>query len=416
MTQSATTHEQRDALLRQEEHNAAMDRHQPLRLLILNYEYPPLGGGAGTVTANVARELAAMGHTVRVVTSSHGDLPRREMTHGFEIRRIAALRWHLDHCTPFEMLSFMASAAVALPLMARSFRPDACVAYFGIPCGPSAMVLRWISGVPYVISLAGGDVPGFLPEELAVYHKLTGWLIRLVWRQAAHVVANSRGLAELALRSAGTVPIPIIANGVDTACFHPRETSDHDGPVRLLTVGRLVRQKGLDVLLEALALLPPTTAWQLTIAGEGPLRAELAAQAQRLGFGDRVRFTGWMHREQELPQLMRHSDVFVMPSRNEGMSNALLEAMASGLPVAATRICGSDELVTDDETGFLVEPEDPVGLAAILARLTADLPLCRRLGAASRERVVREYSWRAVAERYAALCRPAEGSRPAQGA
>ncbi len=374
-----------------------------MRLLLLNYEYPPLGGGAGNATANMARELAAMGHAVRVVTAAYGDLPRRETVDGFELRRIPAVRRHADHCSPLEMLSFMASAAVALPVMARRWRPDACVAFFGIPCGPAAWVLKVVAGVPYIVSLRGGDVPGFQPYDLAAYHRLTTPLIRFLWKRAAAVVANSRGLAALAARSAGGLPIAMIPNGVDADRFTPDETPSRQGPVRCVFVGRLVRQKGLDVLLEALGRLPESACLEVTIVGDGPLRRDLTAQAARLGLDRMVRFAGWVSRA-DMPDLLRRADAFVFPSRDEGMPNALLEAMASGLAVAATRIAGNEELVEEGETGFLVPPDDPASLAVALARLAGDRNLCWRLGRAGREKVVREYSWRAVAEAYAGLC------------
>ncbi|EFL52525.1 glycosyl transferase group 1 [Solidesulfovibrio fructosivorans JJ]] len=376
----------------------------PLRLLLLNYEYPPLGGGAGNATANMARELAALGHVVRVVTAAYGDLPKREVVDGYEVWRLPALRRHADHCSPLEMLSFTASAMLALPAMAREFRPDACVAFFGIPCGPAAWALRVLRGVPYIVSLRGGDVPGFQPYDLAAYHKLTGPFIRFLWKRAAHVVANSRGLADLARKSAGQIPIRMIPNGVDAARFCPDAAATREGPVRLLFVGRLVRQKGLDVLLDALARLPESACFEATIVGDGPLRGELADRTARLGLKDRVRFAGWVSRA-DMPDELRRADAFVFPSRDEGMPNAVLEAMASGLAVAATRIAGNEELVLDGETGFLVPPDDAASLAGVLVKLVADRTLCSRLGRAGRERAEREYSWRVVAGAYADLCR-----------
>ncbi|KHK01388.1 glycosyltransferase family 4 protein [Desulfovibrio sp. TomC] len=383
-----------------------------LHLLLLNYEYPPIGGGAGNATANMARELASLGHRVRVVTAAFAGQAKREVVDGYELWRVAAVRRHADHCSPLEMLTFLASAGLALPVMQRQFKADACICFFGIPCGPAAWLLKVLCGVPYVVSLRGGDVPGFQPYDLAGYHRVTSPLIRFLWRHAAQVVANSRGLAGLARQSAGETPILMIPNGVDTERFRPAGESGAAGavgesgaagPVRLVFVGRVVRQKGLDVLLDALSRLPAELDYRLTIVGDGPLRPELAERAAGLGLADRVAFAGWAARE-AMPGLLGGADLFVFPSRDEGMPNAVLEAMASGLPVVATRISGNEELVGDGETGFLVPPDDAPALAHALARLLADPGLCRRMGAAGRERVVREYSWQSVAERYAALC------------
>lgn len=373
------------------------------RILLLNYEYPPLGGGAGNATANLARELVRLGQDVRVVTAAFGDLPRKTTVDGYALRRIPTLRRHADHCSPLEMLAFMASAGAYLPVMARAWRPDACIAFFGIPCGPPAWWLRTLCGVPYIVSLRGGDVPGFQPYDLAAYHRLTAPIIRFLWRGARHVVANSHGLADLARRAAGATPIDIIPNGVDTDRFVPAARRPPSDSVRLCFVGRLVRQKGLDILLAALAKLPPTAPWRLTLVGDGPERPELSARADRLGFADRIHFAGWTSRD-ALPGLLAAHDLFVFPSRDEGMPNAVLEAMAAGLPVIATAIAGSEELVLPDQTGLLVPPDDPDALAAALGRCLADAGLRQAFGNAGRDRAVREYAWGRVAEAYLRLC------------
>jgi glycosyltransferase involved in cell wall biosynthesis len=337
-----------------------------------------------------------------VVTAAFAGLPRRQAVDGFVLRRIPALRRHADHCSPLEMLAFMGSASLALPLMTGSWRPDACLAFFGIPCGPPAWLLRVLRGVPYIVSLRGGDVPGFQPYDLAGYHRLTAPLIRFLWRGAAHVVANSQGLASLARRSAGDTPIRVIPNGVDTDRFAPSAVSAPSDTVRLCFVGRLVRQKGLDVLLDALARLVDRS-WRLTLVGDGPERPKLVGQAVALGLAGRFRFVGWTDRD-ALPGLLAAHDLFVFPSRDEGMPNAVLEAMAAGLPVVATAIAGNEELVVDGQTGLLVPPGDPAALAQALVRLLDAPGLRGTYGRAGRDRVEREYSWKRVAEAYLRLC------------
>jgi len=172
--------------------------------------------------------------------------------------------------------------------------------------------------------------------------------------------------------------------------------------VRLFFHGRLVYQKGLDLLLAALGRLPDAD-FELHLVGDGPQRPELEEAAATLGIGGRVIFHGWLHRP-ELARTLRGMDLFVFPSRDEGMPNAVLEAMASGLPVVASAIAGSEELVLPERTGLLVPPEDADALAKALARLIADAPLRREMGAAGRERVERQYSWASAATLYLEMC------------
>lgn len=390
------------------------------RLLLINYEYPPLGGGAANATANMARELARLGVAVCVVTSAFGGLPARETTpDGVEIRRIPTLRRRADRSSIVEMLAFLASSLLYVPLIARRWRPDAAVAFFGLPCGPSAWAARVLCGVPYVVSLRGGDVPGFQYDGIALYHRIAGPVIGFLWRRAAAVVANSDGLADLARRFAPDQPVAIVPNGVDTALFSPAPLSAglEERPageeLRLLFVGRLVRQKGVDLILKAMTALPACVT--LRVVGDGGARAELEAQAVALGLSGRVAFEGWRDRA-DLPGLYRSADAFVFPSRDEGMPNVVLEAMASGLPVVATDIAGNRDLVLDGETGLLLPPDDAAAVEGALARLAADPQEGRRLGAAGRRRVVEHFSWRAVAAAYHELaCRDPVGPDPASG-
>ncbi|WP_243362304.1 glycosyltransferase family 4 protein [Fundidesulfovibrio terrae] len=379
-----------------------------MRILLVNYEYPPLGGGAGNATAHIAREMARQGHDVLVVTSAFGDFPRNERVDGFTVRRIPTVRRFEEKCASWEMAVFMATACVYVPLYARSFKPDACVAFFGIPSGPSAWVLKALRGVPYVVSLRGGDVPGFQPYDLARMHALTGPAIRFLWRKAGAVVPNSAGLAALARAFEPNLNYPVIPNGADTELFHPREEARRPGPVRLFFHGRVVYQKGLDTVLDALGRLQDSSLWELHIAGDGPQRPELETRARELGIEAKVFFRGWMRRPQ-LAEVLRDMDVFVFASRDEGMPNAVLEAMASGLPVVATRIAGNEELVVPEESGLLVAPDSPGELCVALARLIGTggdeaQTMRSRMGRAGRGRVERDYSWGGVAARYLDLC------------
>lgn len=374
-----------------------------MRILCINYEYPPLGGGAGNATAHIAKEMALQGADVQVVTSAFKGFAKWEQADGFSIRRIPTIRRNEEKCAAWEMAIFMASACLFAPMLARTFKPDAVIAFFGIPSGPSAWLCKAIHGIPYVVSLRGGDVPGFQPYDLARMHTLTGPLIRFLWKQAVAVVPNSAGLAALAKSFEPKLNYPVIPNGADTLLFSPRDTDRRTGPVRLFCHGRVVYQKGLDVLLAALGLLAPHLSWELHIAGDGPQRPELEKQAMNLGIGDRVIFEGWMRRP-ELAALMREMDLFVFASRDEGMPNAVLEAMASGLPVVATRIAGNEELVVPENTGFLVPSESPAELAEAIKRLIRDETLRATMGQAGRKKVEKEYSWASVAARYLALC------------
>jgi glycogen synthase len=419
------------------------------RLLFINYEYPPLGGGAATASRSLIREWTAMGCEVETLTSHFPGLPRCEQADGATIRRLWAGRRRRDRGRIGEMSLFMAGAAWAGAMTARRRRPDAVIAFIGIPAGPPAWLINRLTGIPYVVALRGGDVPGFRCEGIETFHRLLAPLTRKMWRDAAAVTANSAGLAALARAFAPDVAVDVIHNGVDATLFHPATDKPAFGgvdkpafggadqapfggadqapfggadqpafggagqpafggvgrrPARLLAVGRLTAQKGVDVLLDALAR-PGLEGAVLDVVGDGDWRGRLEAQAGRLGLTGRVNFPGWRDRD-ALAAVYRAADVFVLPSRDEGMPNVLLEAMASGLPAVASRVAGAEDLVADGETGFLVPPDDPEALATALRRLIGDPALRAAMGARARMRAEREFSWRAAAAAYLDLLRP----------
>jgi glycogen(starch) synthase len=365
-----------------------------MRILIVNSEYPPVGGGASNASAHIARELVQMGEEVTVLTSAYAQLPREQMEGGVRVLRVPSLRRNADRSSVSEQAVFMIAASILGLWTMRQVRPQVVLAFFGVPSGVAAWFWSFFFQVPYIVCLRGGDVPGFRPYDFAKYHRMLAPLLRRVWRRAAAVVANSEGLRQLAAAFEPKLPIEVIPNGVDLGAFSAGRTRQPGA--QLLFVGRVVYQKGLDLLFSALQKV--TSPWKLTIVGDGPSAGRLKQQAAQLGIHERIHFAGWQTRD-ALAGFLNEADLFVYPSRHEGMPNAVLEAMASGLPVLATRIPGSEELVVA-ETGLLVPSEDISALSAALETLLADGAMRTRMGIAARKRVEEQYSWRHVAEKF----------------
>ncbi len=233
--------------------------------------------------------------------------------------------------------------------------------------------------------------------------------IRRACRPIVHrYVPMSHDLASW-LQSAVHVPPARIRqaySGVDTNRFRPataQETAARAaGWVRIGTVGRLDPVKNHAALLRALRSildlrLDLAPAIRLTIVGDGPQRAPLEALARELRLNDRVEFTGT---RDDTAELMRSFDLFVLPSMNEGISNTILEAMASGLPVLAARVGGNAELVMPEETGLLYDPADGNGLTGGLLRYLEQPAFRESHGRAGRERVLAKFSLDSMIQRY----------------
>ena len=370
-----------------------------MKILIINSEYPPIGGGAGNASAHIAARFAHMGHEIAVVTSRFGKLPHLEQRQNLTLHRIPCLRQKQDRSNPFEQLVFLISASIWTLGMVPRFKPNATLAFFGVPSGAIAWLLKRVFGIPYIVSLRGGDVPGFRPYDFQRYHKILSPFLHLIWKDASAVVANSSGLRALANVFDSRFEIPIIPNGVNLQEYAAEVRAW--SPPRLLSVGRLVHQKGLDLAMHALAELKDLE-WEWCIAGDGPQINVLRSLANELGIQDRITFPGWRSHA-ELVECYKGSNLFLFPSRHEGMPNVVLEAMASGLPVVASRIAGNEELVLDGETGLLFPSEDVESLCVALRKLLIDNSQRQKMGNASRRRVEALYSWENTAQRYALL-------------
>lgn len=193
----------------------------------------------------------------------------------------------------------------------------------------------------------------------------------------------------------------LVRMGVDSDRYPPggRARLGRRGPLHLLFVGRLVSEKGPELLVQAAAgLRGRGVDVQVSIVGEGPLGERLTADVARLGLGDHVHLLG-ARGQDDLPELYARADVFCLPSFAEGVPAVLMEAMSTELPVVTTRIAGIPELVQDRESGLLCEPGDVEGLEAAIVELAASPELRLRMGQRGRERVLQEFGTHRNAER-----------------
>jgi glycosyltransferase involved in cell wall biosynthesis len=382
-----------------------------MNTLIVNYEYPPVGAGAANASRCLAQALARQGHGVAVLTAAYENLRGYRCEHGVHVYRVPAFRKYAASSGTLEKLCFAAAGCLRAAAVARKHRITHGVIFFTVPCGPIGYWLKRRLGIPYLISLRGGDVPGLVPE-LDTLHTLIAPLRRMVLRSAAAIVANDRGLAALS-RQADPFPVCVIPNGVDATYFHPngrRAAGLSDNVMQFLFVGRFHPQKNLHVLLDAFAQLQSAARrpCRLHLAGDGPQRADLQQYARRKGLAECTVWHGWLPKN-SLRSLYQSADCLVNPSLYEGMPNVVLEAMACGLPVVASTIPGHDTIVRHGTTGLLFDPGTPGALASALRSIIDDCGAARAMGHNGRETALASFSWDSVASRYVSLQQGARG-------
>lgn len=388
------------------------------RILVMASNFPRWAGDSWSpFILYQAEGMARLGHEVHVLAPHAPGAAPRERFGAVEVHRFryAPARWEtlaygggiLQNLrrNPFAWALvpvFLLAELLAMRRIVRRERIDLIHAHWFIPQGLVAVLGTFAGARPIVMTAHAGDV--FATRD---------WLRRRLLRHAATrtqaATAVSGPLARAFEGLTGIRP-DIIPMGVDVARFRPAHRDDRGqtGP-HILSVGRLAAKKGLHHLIDALAELSarfPDA--RLTIVGDGPIRDELAAQAERLGLSGRVTFLG-MIPNADLPGLFARADLFAVPSiidqtgDREGLPVSILEAAASGVPVVASDVGGISDFVEDGVTGLLVPPGDPSALAGAMARLLGDRDLSRDIATRARTRVEGGFTWDSVSARFDAI-------------
>lgn len=399
-----------------------------MNILWINHEYPPIGGGGATVTKALAREFAALGHSVTVVTAGYTDketglsTPAYEQVGGVIIYRLKCKRAKKESSTFFEMFSFLCAAFRFVPSLVKKAKYDIAYIFFGIPNGPLGWYLKKRYNIPYVIALGGGDIPGTQKRFKIVYTLLSPFL-KIIWKNAVAVVANSEGLHNRATLYFDKARFAVICNGVDLTNIekvisempeskitqHAGDDNSSDVSSKykkfcIVTTARILEGKGIQHVVEALSHLPDNVRKnvQYTIIGDGPYRSEIEQLAQKLKVTDYVEIAGMVPYAEVIKKLCE-ADVFVLTSHSEGMPNSVTEAMAVRLPVIMSNCEGSKELV--DGNGFVIEINENISseLAKHIMTLYNDRNLAVKLGQHSYERVCGHFRWEKSAAEFLRL-------------
>jgi len=362
-----------------------------MRILMTSYEFPPIGGGGSAVVAGLSRELVASGHQVDLVTMSFQGCPRDEVVNGVRVHRVPCVRRAKHHCTTPEALSYVAGALPVIRRLLAKSHYDIMHAHFILPDGVLAWRVWRETGLPYVITAHGTDVPGYNKHRLRMAHRLVRPLWKRVVDGASRIISPSEVLEQLVLaQRPGTSKIRVIPNGLEVGEYAPRAQGS-----RILVVTRMLERKGVQYVLDALSESPVEP--EVHIVGDGPFLPELRRKAEALH--SPARFWGWLdNRSPQLRELYESSGIFVFPSEAENFPIVLLEAMAAGLAIITTEGTGCAEVVGD--AGLLVPVRDSKAISRALARLIEHPELRRSLGAAARRRIEDKFTWGAVARRY----------------
>ena len=405
-----------------------------MKICMVTSSYPRYPGDyAGSTLRSMACAVAALGHHVDVVAPYDplGDGPddARVEVHRFRYapKDGLCLAGHgrslyadvrLRPLVPLLMPGYALSCLLTILRLHRRRRYDVLHGHWGIPSGTIAAAASYLTGVPLIVTLHGGGDVCLMENS-----RLLGAAGRFGFRRAAEVTVLSQDMLAAA-RRLGLRGGQVVPQGVNTSLFcagcgdRLREALGIPAGAPVIgSLGRLTAMKGFGHLVRAMpAILEQAPDTYCVIGGDGDLREDLAAEAAALGIGDRVRLPGhiaW----QDTPDLYALCDVVVVPSvmadngNKDGLPSVLLEAMASGTPVVASRIAGIPDVVCDGENGYLVSPGDEAALAGRIGALLGDPDLARALGRRAQQTMREQYDWQRPANRFAALYLQAVAAR-----
>ena len=319
------------------------------------------------------------------------------------VYRVRCLRKRREVCKTHEMASFVLAALPKVVRLTATCRYDVNHTHFIMPTGLLARLIKTWSGLPFVVTAHGSDVPGYNPDRFGVEHRLLGPMWKWILQGAGHIISPSQFLRELVDQRPHGRPISVIPNGFR----YDRFRADRPKERRILLVSRMVPRKGVQHLLAALPGLD-LRGFAIDIVGDGPYLPTLRQMAAELALP--VRFWGWLDNSSaELRELYERASIFAFTSEAENFPTVLLEAMAAGQAIVTCNGTGCPEVVGDD--ALLVPRRRPDRLGEALSRLVQDDELRVQLGGRARARVEQEFGWQGIARRHLDLYHQLSHSR-----
>ncbi len=388
-----------------------------LRVVMPIYYFFPVMGGAEQQASRLAGELIRMGHDVSIITGRwQREWAADEHLAGVPVRRISTLWPWLDRVKGFFFRHLAFEIGLAWYLFRNRHRYDVIHVHQALHAAFVTSLAAPLARKPVLVKIGCGGVNSdirIMRENIV--NPFSSWFWRVI-RRCDRFIAISHEI-EQELLADGVDPdrITRLPNGISVEGYEPKAAYDNSSPLRLVSVGRLDPQKGYDVLLDALSRfdLPE---FEFRVYGEGRDREMLQGLIRSHGLEGRVFLEGVVH---DLPQRLSGSDLFVLVSRAEGLSNALMEAMLCGLPCVVTAVGGNTDLVAPEDVevkvdaggyrimsnGIVVNSDDPEGTVKALELLARDRELAARLGRAAAAWMRRNNALGQVAERYVGIYR-----------
>ncbi len=329
--------------------------NKKIRILILNYEYPPLGGGAGVVSRYHAEGLSKKGYKTTVLTAWYKGEEEIYEKDNLKIIKLKSKRKYTYKSTPDEWISWIFTAKKFLSDYLQKYKFDYCFAHFALPSGEVAKFINKKFNIPFAIISHGQDIPWFFPKQMFKYHLITYFWIKQICNRADKLILLTDAMkknADRFMKKSKHKNI-IIPNGCQIDTF-ASDYSKKNKKFKILFIGRLVAQKDPFTFLKAIKFAKETINdnFEVKILGAGPLLSKMKNFVLKNKLTDIIEFKGWVNKEQMLKEY-QSSHIQVISSKAEAMSIAALEALSTGLFVISTPVSGNTDIIEENINGSL---------------------------------------------------------------
>lgn len=377
-----------------------------MNILVVNYEYPPLGGGGGFVTRDILEYMVTMGHHITIVTSHREGLAKDEDVNGVRVIRVPVFfRKKSEVASIPSMLCYFPSSVFAGLRHLNKISFDIINTHFAIPSGPSGYLLSKRLSIPNILSIHGGDIydpsKPYSPHSTPVLHQT----VRTMLNKADRVVSQSTNTRDNAKKFYNVKRgIDIIPLGIKKPQFPKKTRKDfglNDEAFVLCTIGRLVKRKNIQDTLTVLGRLKKSINYQFLIIGDGPQKSAINEAVEQLGLTDKVRLLGNVSDDVKF-QILDVSDAYLSTALHEGFGLVFLEAMECSLPIICNNNGGQTDFLVDGVTGFLTDVGDIDRFERKIRQLYQDKALRKRM-AKHNKNLVSEFYISRCAEKYLEL-------------
>ena len=377
-----------------------------MNILVVNYEYPPIGGGGGVICKDISEEIVSKGHRITVVTSHYDSLPEFEKLNGVTIIRLpVVMRGKKDVASFLSMISYVPLCIRKAASLLQREKYDVIHTHFAIPSGPAGQYISDKYGIPNVLSIHGGDI--FDPSKLLSPHDTIGLkqTVRKMLMKADRVVAQSSDTKSNAEKYYGVDrKIDVVPLGIRPNPHPAKSRQDLGLPADkyiFSTIGRLVKRKNLEDLLHIIKEIQISTPSILLIMGDGPEKDFIETRIRNLRIEGSVRLLGKVSDEQKY-EYLNVSDGYLSTAIHEGFGIVFLEAMECGLPVICYDRGGQRDFLKSGKTGYLVELGNKAEFASRLRDMLKS-PALRADIRSNNKEYVKEFYIGSVAEKYLSI-------------